>query len=134
MAILGEQNTRVDINPTDVKRSFYRGSGAGGQHRNKKDTAVRLQYDGIIVTSENERSQDANLTHAWKELEKRVRERMLAQTSSDRRNERKSQVGSGMRGDKRRTYRERDDRVVDHVTGRKTTLKRVLRGDLGALA
>lgn len=124
---------KIQINREDVVETTYRGSGKGGQHRNKKDTAVRLQYQGIIVVAENERSQSMNRSKAWKELERRVGELVNKKHDMEISSNRKQQVGSGMRGDKRRTYREKDNRVVDHVTGKKISLAQVLHGGIEGL-
>lgn len=125
----------IVLKRTDVEESFMRGSGKGGQHRNKTDSAVRLKHipTGLTVRCESERSQSANRTIAWAELTKRVNESLRTMTAAQGSADRKAQVGSGQRGDKRRTYRERDDTVTDHVTSKKASFKRVLNGELELL-
>ena len=123
------------LDPRDVEESFVRGSGKGGQKRNKTSSACRLRHvpTGIQVRSEDERSQSQNRERAWAELTRRVKELHDAGIRDATEHERRSQVGSGMRGDKRRTYRERDDTVADHVTGKKASYERVLAGELELL-
>ena len=109
-----------------------RGTGPGGQHRNKKDTAIQLKHipTGIIVKSENERSQAQNRAVAWETLQLKLEllEREKAHNESNM--SRKGQIGSGMRGDKRRTIRMQDDQVVDHVLGKKMKASQYLKGRL----
>lgn len=126
---------KFKLNPEDVDEEFMRGSGKGGQKRNKTSSACRLTHrpTGIQVRIENERSQPQNRAAAWTELERRLREMhdrgMLSEESSTR----QRQAGSGMRGDKRRTYRTQDDTVTDHITGKKSSLMRVAKGELELL-
>lgn len=107
------------------------GSGAGGQHRNKTSSAVIAVHrpTGERVRIENERSQHKNKASAIAILEARLRERAEGAASEKENRSRKKQVGSGMRGDKIRTYRVRDDRGTDHRTGKKFSLSRWMNGD-----
>lgn len=125
----------VRINDRDLRWSFSRGSGPGGQHRNKTDSAVRLEHipTGIIVTCENERSQYLNKQLALEQLRARIKSGLLDEIASERVEERKRQVGTGMRADKRRTIRVRDDSVKDHESGKQIDIKSYLRGDLRRL-
>ena len=119
------------IHVDDVDIETMRGSGAGGQHRNKTDSAVRARRrpTGIEVRCESERSQHQNRALALRVLAARVAEltRQTAQGARDA--DRRRQVGSGMRGDKRRTIRTQDDQVTDHVDGRTWRFKAYARGD-----
>ncbi|HSX22518.1 MAG TPA: peptide chain release factor-like protein [Gaiellaceae bacterium] len=128
-----EQPRSVDlaIRPEDVDVETMRGSGAGGQHRNKTDSAVRARHrpTGIEVRCESERSQHRNRELAMQVLAARVADQQRAVAQGDRDADRKRQVGSGMRGDKRRTIRTQDDQVTDHVDGRSWRYKAYARGD-----
>lgn len=132
VAVLEEPpRSDVTIRPDDVDIETMRGSGAGGQHRNKTDSAVRARHrpTGIEVRCESERSQHMNRELALRVLAARVRERELSATVDARAADRRRQVGSGMRGDKRRTIRVQDDHVADHVDGRTWKFKEYARGD-----
>jgi peptide chain release factor 1 len=124
---------RVDlaIRSEDVDIETMRGSGAGGQHRNKTDSAVRARHrpTGIEVRCESERSQHRNRELALQVLAARVVNRELTMADEARATDRRQQVGSGMRGDKRRTIRVQDDQVTDHVDGRTWRFKNYVRGD-----
>lgn len=136
VAVLGVQDRpSPKLLRTDVDEMVCRGSGKGGQNRNKRDTAVQLRHrpTGIIVRHEIERSQHANRKSAWEELTRRVTALAMGSARADDELKRRQQVGSGERGDKRRTYRTRDDCVTDHVTGKKASLSRVISGELELL-
>jgi peptide chain release factor 1 len=123
--------TECSIRPEDVDVETMRGSGAGGQHRNKTDSAVRARHrpTGIEVRCESERSQHRNRELAMQVLAARVAELVRSAVQGDRAADRRRQVGSGMRGDKRRTIRAQDDHVTDHVDGRTWRFKAYARGD-----
>ena len=106
------------------------GSGAGGQHRNKTDSAVRLLHrpTGLVVRCESERDQSQNRRVARAVLRARLWELEQARATGVRDAARRVQVGSGMRGDKRRTVRTQDDQVVDSITGRSWRFKDYERG------
>lgn len=106
-------------------------SGPGGQHRNKTESAVVLTHlpTGLKVKAAA-KSQHQNRKTARAMLERKVSE-LRRQGQIDHHNQtRRDQVGTGMRGDKVRTYRTQDNRVVDERTGQKVSLKKVLRGEL----
>lgn len=107
---------------------YYRASGKGGQKRNKVETACRLKYDDLIVTCCNERSKRQNYELALKDLKNRVATRANSQAHEALNAVRKSQIGSGQRGDKIRTYRVRDDIATDHRTGEKRSMTDLRRG------
>lgn len=132
VAVLEEPKLRDQtIRSEDVDVETMRGSGAGGQHRNKTDSAVRARHrpTGIEVRCESERSQHRNRELALRILAARVADRDRAAADGARSSDRKQQVGSGMRGDKRRTIRTQDDQVTDHVDGRTWRFKSYARGD-----
>lgn len=132
VAVLEEPRcSELAIRPEDVDVETMRGSGAGGQHRNKTDSAVRARHrpTGIEVRCESERSQHRNRELALRVLAARVIDRDRVATEDQRAADRRRQVGSGMRGDKRRTIRVQDDQVTDHVDGRTWRFKAYARGD-----
>jgi peptide chain release factor 1 len=115
----------------DVEWEAKRGHGKGGQHRNKTESAVRVVHrpSGLSAECQSERSQHANRAAALAVLRARVYERALRMEEEGRNGSRRAQVGSGMRGDKRRTVRMQDGQVVDHLTGRRWPAERYLRGE-----
>ena len=123
--------SEVRLDPKDIEETTCRGSGPGGQHRNTTDSAVQLKHKptGIIVRAESERSQHVNREMAYEALRARLQARERADASQARGAQRRSQVGSGMRGDKRRTIRVRDGVVKDHILGKRWKLRDYLRGD-----
>lgn len=127
---------QICIPDRDITRSVTRGSGAGGQHRNKVETAVVLKHKptGVTVRSECHRSQHRNEQEAMALLHARVAALEQATVNQQRETNRRQQVGVGSsRAAKRRTYRFQDGRVTDHITGKKGSLKKVLRGNLRLL-
>lgn len=132
VAVLADDaGARVRVDPADLVWRATRGSGAGGQKRNKTSSAIDLVHapTGISVHSENERSQSRNRAIAHERLVARIEEAERKARQSARAHDRKGQVGSGMRGDKRRTIRCQDGTVVDHPTGRAWRLAEYLRGN-----
>lgn len=132
VAVLEEpKHLDLTIRPEDVDIETMRGSGAGGQHRNKTDSAVRARHrpTGIEVRCESERSQHLNRELAMRVLAARVAELTRTKARGERDEDRRRQLGSGMRGDKRRTIRTQDDQVNDHVDGRTWRFKAYARGD-----
>jgi peptide chain release factor 1 len=128
-----DEATEVDIvlRDEDLEWKACRSPGNGGQHVQKTDSAIQLTHlpTGIQVRSHDSRSAYSNKQNALEKLRARLRADSRAQASAARALERKTQVGSGMRGDKRRTIRAQDDSVVDHVTGRAWKLRDYLRGN-----
>lgn len=118
------------INYRDVVIQTVRGSGPGGQHRNKTESCVVATHSptGITVRIDG-RSQNQNKQAALKLLASRVFTANEEQVVAQRIAERKQQVGSGMRGDKIRTYRTQDDQVNDHRTGQHWRLRDWMRGN-----
>jgi peptide chain release factor 1 len=117
VAVLPEADeVDVDLNLTDVKKDTYRSSGAGGQHVNKTESAVRLTHlpTGIVVECQDGRSQHQNYDKALKVLRSRLYEKELAKAQDERAAERKSLVSTGDRSAKIRTYNYPQGRVTDH--------------------
>ena len=123
------QGAPLIVSEADLHLEWYSGSGAGGQHRNKHQNSARLRHlpTGILVTAQC-RKREESLRQARAALLERLS--ILAQTDTRGRENmvRADQVGTGMRADKRRTYRFRDDRVQDHLTGRSAACSAVMRG------
>lgn len=124
-----EHELRLDERDLEIKTC--RGSGAGGQHRNVTDSAVQVFHkpSGLMVRAETERSQAQNRQYALGLLRARLLAAAATAAANARAADRRSQVGSGMRGDKRRTIRCQDGQVNDHLTGRTWKLREYLRGD-----
>jgi len=120
----------VEIRDDDLDWTACRASGKGGQHLQKTDSAVQLTHlpTGVQVRSQGGRSQHGNKRDALDKLRSRLTADARAAASESRASTRREQVGSGMRGDKRRTIRVQDDSVVDHETGRAWRLRDYLRG------
>jgi len=134
VAVLPEaEDVDVEINPQDLKIDTYRSSGAGGQHVNVTDSAVRITHlpTGIIVQCQNERSQHKNKAQAMKVLRARVLEGLKKEQEKKTAKDRKRQVGSGDRSEKIRTYNFPDRRVTDHRIGFTIhKLDRVMEGEI----
>ena len=132
VAVLPEP-TEVDVRiaPGDLDWSTCYGTGPGGQKRNKTESTVLLTHrpSGLQIRCESSRSQQHNRVAALALLRARLWARAHEKLTAERAQERRDQLGSGMRGDKRRTIRCQDGTVVDHVTGRRWELKAYLRGN-----
>ncbi len=135
VAVLPEaEDVDVTISPQDLKIDTYRAGGAGGQHVNVTDSAVRITHmpTGIVVQCQNERSQHKNKAAAMKVLKARILEKLRRDQSNKTASDRKNQVGTGDRSEKIRTYNFPDRRITDHRIGFTLhKLDRVLEGELG---
>ena len=134
VAVLPEaEEVEVTINPADLKIDTYRSSGAGGQHINKTDSAIRITHlpTGLVVECQDERSQFKNKDKAMRVLRARLFEREREKQQASIAADRKSQVGSGDRSDRIRTYNFPQGRVTDHRIGLTLyKLEAVMNGDL----
>lgn len=113
------EDVEIDINPADIRMEVFRSSGAGGQHINKTSSAVRLIHEptGIVVECQTERSQFQNKDNAMKMLKTKLYDIEKQKQDSEISNARKSQVGSGDRSEKIRTYNYPQGRITDHRIG-----------------
>ena len=138
VAILAEPDEveEIEINTNDLRIDTYRASGAGGQHVNKTDSAVRLTHlpSGIVVECQDERSQHKNRARAMSLLQAKLLDTEIAQRETEQAQQRKSLVGSGDRSERIRTYNYPQGRVTDHrINLTLYKLAEILEGDLGAV-
>lgn len=127
------EDVEIEINPADIKMEVFRSSGAGGQHINKTSSAVRLIHEptGIVVECQTERSQFQNRDNAMRMLRTKLYEIEKQKQDSEISNARKSQVGSGDRSEKIRTYNYPQARITDHRIGMSIyQMENFLNGDL----
>jgi peptide chain release factor 1 len=134
VAVLPEvDETEVIIKPEDIRIDVFRASGAGGQHVNKTESAVRITHlpTGLVVSCQDEKSQHKNRERAMKVLRARLYELMEEKKQSEISKERREQVGSGDRSGKIRTYNFPQNRLTDHRVGLTLyKLEMVMEGDL----
>lgn len=134
VAVLPEmEEVDFEINPTDLQIDTFRASGAGGQHVNKTESAIRITHlpTGTVVECQDERSQHKNRDRAMKILVSRLYEEERAKQNAALAAERKSQVGTGDRSERIRTYNYSQGRVTDHRIGLTLyKLEQILNGDM----
>lgn len=134
IAVLPEaKEVDVSINPADLRIDVFRASGAGGQHVNTTDSAVRITHipTGVVVSCQDERSQHKNKAKAMKVLQSRILAAQVEKDQQEMSAKRKAQVGTGNRSEKVRTYNYPQNRVSDHQVN--VTLKKldmVMQGEL----
>jgi len=125
---------QIEINPSDLRVDTYRASGAGGQHVNKTDSAVRLTHipTGTVVECQDERSQHKNKARAMSLLQARIMDAEIEKQQKEQAQARKSLVGSGDRSERIRTYNYPQGRVTDHrINLTLYKLDEIIQGDLG---
>jgi peptide chain release factor 1 len=134
VAVLPEaEEVDVQIDPNEIKVDVYRSTGPGGQSVNTTDSAVRLTHlpTGLVVTCQDEKSQLKNKNKALRVLRARLLDRMVREQQAKRSEERKSQIGSGDRSERIRTYNFPQGRVTDHRIGLTLyKLEMILQGDI----
>lgn len=131
IAVLPEpQAHELKIDERDLEWKTRRGSGPGGQHRNKTESCVDLTHKptGIKVTADS-RSQHENKVAALQILRTRLLNIQQSKDTADRNSSRREQIGCGQRGDKRRTIRVHTNQVTDHIMGRTMTYKDYAKGN-----
>jgi peptide chain release factor 1 len=137
VAVLPEaEEVDLEIDPQDLRIDVFRSSGPGGQSVNTTDSAVRITHipSGLVVSCQDEKSQHKNKAKALKVLRSRLLDRMIAEQEAERARERRTQVGTGDRSAKIRTYNFPQNRVTDHRIGLTLyKLGEVLSGDLDEL-
>lgn len=137
VAVLPEaEEVEFEINPADLQIDTYRSGGAGGQHVNKTESAIRITHlpTGVVVECQDERSQYKNKEKAMKVLRSRLYERMLQEQTDAIASDRRAQVGTGDRSERIRTYNYPQGRVTDHRIGLTLyKLDSILNGNLDEL-
>lgn len=137
VAVLPEaEDVDIEVDQNDLRIDVYRSSGPGGQSVNTTDSAVRITHvpTGLVVSCQDEKSQHKNKAKAMRVLRSRLLEKMKAEQSAERASDRKSQVGTGDRSGRIRTYNFPDNRVTDHrINMTLYSLDRILEGDLTEL-
>jgi peptide chain release factor 1 len=137
VAVMPEaQEVDVDIRPEDLRIDTYRASGHGGQYINRTDSAVRITHlpTGTVVTCQDEKSQLKNKDKAMRVLRSRLYERALEEQNAKTAQDRRSQVGTGDRSERIRTYNFNEGRVTDHRIGRTVyTIDNFVDGDMDDL-
>ncbi len=134
IAVLNKpKRTEIEINPSDLKIDTYRSSGAGGQHVNKTESAIRITHlpTGVVVTSQSERSQHQNRENAMGVLAARILQAQEERDMSALTEERRAQIGWAKRSEKTRTYNYPQNRITDHRIGKSWhNLEDIVEGNL----
>ena len=131
VAVLQLADENAQLNPSEVEFTTTKGDGPGGQHRNKRESAVIAHHlpTGLKVRIESDRSQHRNKATAHSVLSAKLSALATTSAATEANKNRRAQVGSGERGDKIRTYRQQDNQVKDHRTGKSWQLHRWMNGE-----
>lgn len=131
---MDELKTDIEVKESDLRIEWYSGTGPGGQHRNKHQNSCRITHlpTGIVASSQT-RSRKNSYEEAMSAINQRVKDGFKNKKLSEQSVDRKQQMGSGMRGDKIRTYRFQDDVVKDHNTHKSFTCTKVMAGNIDLL-
>jgi peptide chain release factor 1 len=134
VAVIDPTIQKIEYKESDFKIEWFSGTGAGGQHRNKHQNSCRITHllTGEVATAQCRSRQDSQ-NQAKSALLEQLKTKDYREFKSVLDSNRKQQVGSGMRGDKIRTYRFQDDIVKDHITGKQASVKQVLKGNFDLL-
>lgn len=134
VAVIDSSSKTFVLKDSDIRVEWFSGTGCGGQYRNKHQNSCRMIHipTNVTVTAQC-RSRTNSYNEAKSELVKRLKRTFDCEIYSELASTRKNQVGSGMRGDKVRTYRFQDDTVKDHQSGKCASLKMVMNGNIDLL-
>ena len=125
---------KVQLNPREIEITTTRGTGNGGQHKNTTDSCVVAKHIATNISVRRDgRCQHKNKADAMRELSSRVQQFYNSKSDSKVQGKRREQVGSGNRAEKIRTYNVKADRATDHMSGKKTSLNKIYRGNLRLL-
>ncbi len=135
MAILDkDEYQEVEIHPSEVSIITTRDSGPGGQHRNTTDSCVVITHIATgIQVKEAAKDQHKNRREGMRKLTEKVNAFYRTGHIEEEVEERREQIGTGLRSDKRRTYRVKDDQIQDHITGKNCSFKQFMKGNLELL-
>lgn len=130
-----EEKEKFKLDKSQVTIKYTRSRGKGGQNVNKVESCVQLIYHptGLVIRSEDSRDREKNEAAAWIRLTERLAKTFDENLALAHNKDRNGQIGNGERSDKKRTYREKDDKVIDHETGIETSLKQFMKGKLELL-
>jgi peptide chain release factor 1 len=118
----------------DFSYRWFSGTGKGGQHRNRHMCCLELTHIPSGLTQiANGRSRETNAQQALRDINQKLDDIQKGETRNDTNQVRVNQIGSGTRGDRRRTYRFGEDKIIDHLTGKQTSCKMFMRGDIERL-
>lgn len=132
MAVLDKNiSTQCSIDPKDLHIEWFSGTGKGGQHRNKKQNSCKITHipSGLQEIRQG-RSRESNKRDAINSLEVKLLSYLRQKDNNTIDSNRRLQIGTGLRGDKKRTYRVQDGIVIDHETGKKAKFNKVMKGNI----